>query len=352
MNDIITADRSLKQVTQGILVLSAQTAANMCQLGKLLTEAKAMVGHGGWMKYLKEEVSYSPSTANSFMRMYEAYGEFGPNSQTFGNLGASKALELLALPEGKREEFAESHDVESMSVRELKQQIAAEKKRADDAENRNAHLSAQLAEAEDAASGYPQDLEELERELSQSQSTAAALREQLAVAQEEIGAAHQKAENWMNQSHDWQDKAVEGKKVEARLRGDISALEKDLAAAKAQAGRVDPAELARIRDEARTEAERIAAESHRGKLADRDATIEKLQAELQRAQATAERGEEQKALISIIQDAVGQVGEKLNVLQGHYLKVKGSNPQLAEAIRSLVARQINMMHDRFDIEPV
>lgn len=317
MNEIITAGRSLEQVTQGILVLSAQTVANICQIGKLLTEAKGMVGHGGWEKYLEEKVSYSQSTANNFMRLYQEYGEFGPNLQTFGNLNTSQALALLALPEGKREEFAESHDVESMSVRELKQQIAAEKKRADDAE-----------------------------------VSTSALREQLAVAQEEIGAAHQNAENWMNQSHDWQDKAAEGKKVEAQLRGDISALEKDLAAAKAQAGRVDPAELARIRGEARTEAERIVAESHNKELAAKDDTIEKLQAELQQSQKAAARGEEQKALISIIQDAVGQVGEKLNVLQGHYLKVKDSNPQLAEAIRSLVARQINMMHDRFDIEPV
>lgn len=352
MNVIITADRSLEQVTQGILVLSAQTAANMCQLGKLLAEAKAMVGHGGWMKYLKEEVSYSPSAANSFMRMYEAYGEFGPNSQTFGNLGASKALELLALPEGKREEFAESHDVESMSVRELKAQIAAEKKRADDAETRNAHLSAQLAEAEGAASGYPQDLDELEHELSQVQSTADALREQLAVAQEEIGAAHQKAEDWMKQAHDWQSKAAEDKKVEARLRGDISALEKDLAVAKAQAGKVSPAEMSKIRDEALESAQQVVAASHRDDLQSRDAEITRLRNELKQAQEAAEQGAEQKALISIIQDAVGQVGEKLNVLQGHYLKVKSSNPQLAEAIRSLVARQINMMYDRFDIEPV
>ena len=31
MSDIIVADRSLEQVTQGIRILTAQTAANMCQ---------------------------------------------------------------------------------------------------------------------------------------------------------------------------------------------------------------------------------------------------------------------------------------------------------------------------------
>lgn len=317
MSNIIEAGRSLEQVTNGIRILTAQTAANMCQLGKLLTEAKAMVGHGGWKEYLEKEVSYSQSTANNFMRLYEAYGEFGPNPQTFGNLGASKALELLALPEGKREEFAEAHDVESVSVRELKAQIAAEKERAEKAE-----------------------------------TDTAALREQLAVAQGEIGAAHQKAADWQKQARDWQDKNSEDKKVERKLRADVTALKTELAAARAQAGKVSPSELVEIKYQARREAERIVADVHRDELADKDATIERLKAELQQAHEAAAQGDEQKTLISIVQDAVGQVGEKLNVLQGHYLKVKTTNPKLAEAIRSLVSRQILLMYERFDIEPV
>lgn len=317
MNEIITADRSLEQVTQGILVLSAQTVANICQIGKLLTEAKSMVGHGGWEKYLEEKVSYSQSTANNFMRLYQEYGEFGPNLQTFGNLNPSQALALLALPEGKREEFAEAHDVESMSVRELKAQIAAEKQRADDAE-----------------------------------VSAAAIREQLAVAQDEIGAAHQKADDWMKQAHDWQDKAAEDKKTERRLRTDISALEQELASAKAQAGRVDPAELSRIRDEARKDAARVVADSHRRELDEKDETIDKLRAELQQAQEAADSSAAQKAVIDLIKEAAAAVGTDLNRLQGYYLKFKDSSPELSDAIRSLVAQQINMMYSKFDIEPV
>ena len=317
MSNIIEAGRSLEQVTQGILVLSAQTVANICQIGKLLTEAKSRVGHGGWEKYLAEKVAYSQSTANNFMRLYQEYGEYGPNLQTFGNLNPSQALALLALPEGKREEFAETHDGESMSVRELTAQIAAEK---------------ELTE--------------------QAKTDAAALREQLAVAQEEIGAAHQKAADWQKQARDWQDKNSEDKKVERKLRADVTALETELAAARAQAGKLPPAEMSRLRDELLDEAVKVTEESHRADLADRDATIERLKAELQQAQEAAEQGDEQQTLLSIVQDAVGQVGEKLNVLQGHYLKVKATNPKLAEAIRSLVSRQIYLMYERFDIEPV
>lgn len=317
MSNIIEAGRSLEQVTNGIRILTAQTVSNYCQIGKLLTEAKSMVGHGGWEKYLEEKVSYSQSTANNFMRLYQEYGEFGPNLQTFGNLNPSQALALLTLPEGQREEFAEAHDVESMSVRELKAQISAEKERA-----------------------------------AKAETDTAALREQLAVAQEEIGAAHQKAADWQKQARDWQDKNSADKKVARKLRADVTALETELAAARAQAGKVSPSEMVEIRDQARQEAEQIVAESHRAELDDRDAIIERLKAELQKAQESAEQGDEQKTLISIVQDAVGQVGEKLNVLQGHYIKVKATNPKLAEAIRSLVSRQIYLMYERFDIEPV
>lgn len=317
MSNIIEAGRSLEQVTQGILVLSAQTVANICQIGKLLTEAKSMVGHGGWEKYLEEKVAYSQSTANNFMRLYQEYGEYGPNLQTFGNLNPSQALALLALPEGKREEFAESHDVESMSVRELKAQIAAEKERAEKAE-----------------------------------TDTTALRELLAVAQKEVGAAHQKAADWQKQARDWQDKNSEDKKVERKLRADVTALETELAAARALAGKLSPAEMSRLRDEMLDEAVKVTAESHRADLADRDATIERLKAELQQAQEAAEQGDEQQTLLSLAGQAASDVGSALNVLCGYYKKFKPRYPRIADAIRNLAVKQIETIQKGFDIEPV
>ena len=317
MSNIIEAGRSLEQVTNGIRILTAQTAANMCQLGKLLTQAKAMVGHGGWTDYLEKEVSYSQSTANNFMRLYEAYGEFGPNPQTFGNLGASKALELLALPEGQREEFAESHDVESMSVRDLKAQIAAEKERAEKAE-----LSDAIA------------------------------REQLLIANEENNALNQKADSWRQHAAEWRDKATEEENAARQLRSDVPALEAELAAARAQAGKLSPAEMSRLRDEVLKEAQSVVAESHRDELAGRDATIERLKAELQQAQEAAEKGDEQQTLLSLAGQAASDVGSALNVLCGYYKKFKPRYPRIAEAIRNLAVKQIETIQMGFDIEPV
>lgn len=155
--EIINADRSLAQVTQGIRVLSAQTVANMCQLGKLLTEAKAMVGHGGWGKYLEEEISYSHSTANYFMRMFEEYGEYGPNSQTIGNLGGTKALALLSLPADQREQFAAEHKDDS--VRQFKSEIAKLTKRAEQAEAKVAQAAELMALATEENGALKQRLD-------------------------------------------------------------------------------------------------------------------------------------------------------------------------------------------------
>jgi hypothetical protein len=316
MSDIVVADRSLEQVTQGIRILTAQTAANMCQIGKLLTEAKAMVGHGGWKQYLETEVSYSQSTANNFMRMYEAYGEFGPNSQTFGNLGASKALELLALPEGQRERFAESHDLESTSVRELKAQIAAEKKKVQDAE------------------------------ISQQ-----ALREQLAVAQEEIGAAHQNAADWQKQAHDWQEKSTEDRRTERKLRTDIKALEIDLAAARAQAGKVPPEEMSRIWDEAFDAAQQVVADSHRAELSGKDDLIRELEARLAQAEEALDKSDAMREVKDLIKLEVQTLGESLNRLRGYWLKFK-NNPEIGPVLHQVAVRQIEAIYKGFDIEPV
>lgn len=316
MNDFIPAARSLEQVTQGIRILTAQTAANMCQIGKLLTEAKAMVGHGGWKQYLETEVSYSQSTANNFMRMYEAYGEFGPNSQTFGNLGASKALELLALPEGQREAFAESHDLESTSVRELKAQIAVEKKKTETAE-----------------------------------SVQQALREQLIVAQKEIGAVHQKAADWQRQAHDWQEKSAEDRKTERKLRADINALETDLAAARAQAGKVPPEEMARIRDEALDAAQKIVADSHRAELSGKDDHIRALEAQLAQAEEALDQSDAMREVKDLIKLEVHALGESLNRLRGYWLKYR-NNPEIGPALHQVAVRQIENIQKGFDVEPV
>lgn len=115
------------------------------QLGRKLTEAKQLVDHGEWGNWIKDNLPFSQDKATMMMKIYDAYGAnqeslFGDvNSETFRNLGISQAFALLSVPENEREEFVKEHDVESMSVRELKKAI----------EERDAAVSAQKKLEED-----------------------------------------------------------------------------------------------------------------------------------------------------------------------------------------------------------
>ena len=169
--------REISVVTAEIKELCRQ-AENMAlmyaiEIGRRLCEAKGVLEHGEWGEWLKNEVNFSQRTANNFMRLYSEYGssqlcffQESPNSQPFANLPYSKALKLLAVPFDEREEFAESVDVENISVKELEAAIRErdeaikEKKAAEEraeeleekmraVESASAQVESKEAEAED-----------------------------------------------------------------------------------------------------------------------------------------------------------------------------------------------------------
>lgn len=127
----ITA-RPASEIEQSIRIktdnLQRILVAGACDIGLDLTDLKSKCAHGEWGATLKR-LGYSSSTANNFMRLYEAYGTKqvslfgGANCQTFGNLEYSKALALLAVPAEEREQFAEAVHADELSVRELKAKI-------------------------------------------------------------------------------------------------------------------------------------------------------------------------------------------------------------------------------------
>ena len=114
-----------RQAQQTLLAASVE-------IGRKLNEAKALVPHGMWEEWLCENVDYSQSTANNLMRIATEYGDeqvslFSgkSNSETFASLTYSQAVALFALPMDQRQEFVENHDMEDLSTRELKEEIAA-----------------------------------------------------------------------------------------------------------------------------------------------------------------------------------------------------------------------------------
>lgn len=218
-NDIVNVpmakQRDIQTVTTEILTLTQQGQRLILEyaieIGRRLHEAKSMLPHGEWGNWLREEVEFSQSTANNFMRMFEEYGAdqisiFGAEakSQTIGNLPYTKALKLLALPAEEREEFVKTEDVAHMSSRELERAIRerdAARKRAQDAEGQIANLQRDLCASNEVATSLRAKLsraqadvkeaddeaEKNERELKRKLEEA---EDALAEAKEEIELAH------------------------------------------------------------------------------------------------------------------------------------------------------------------
>src|SRR5690625_1751496 len=78
MNEI-TVERSQETIAIEINSIKEQTRQmllhNSIEIGKRLVEAKAILPHGEWGKWLEESVDYSQSTANNLMKIYDEYGD-------------------------------------------------------------------------------------------------------------------------------------------------------------------------------------------------------------------------------------------------------------------------------------
>ena len=139
----------LAVVTAEVQLLSGEMLRNILQIGKRLIEIKQLVGHGQFGSYVKENCGYSHDVANRFMKVAEQYTE---ETLPVG-LSVSKVYELLSLPEAERAAFVENHDVEGMTVRQLRAELAAEKQRTMQLSSEAVQLRADARDAKARAAG-------------------------------------------------------------------------------------------------------------------------------------------------------------------------------------------------------
>ena len=167
-----SGERTPEIIAFEVRTITASVLVNIIEIGRRFCEAKAILPHGEFGKWL-EGVGYKTSTANNFMRLFDEYGNqqkslFGAeleNFQTFGNLSYSKALALLDVPKNEREEFAEQHDLEAMTTRELKEAIRERDeatKRAEEAEQTIREYSEENVELTDSLANAEKRIKELE----------------------------------------------------------------------------------------------------------------------------------------------------------------------------------------------
>lgn len=194
--------RDIETITVEILEAKRAGGEAILTIGRCLIEAKEQLTHGEWLPWLNERVEFSERTARNFMRLAREWS----NRQALADLGAAKALTLLALPPEEREQFVEEHNVVDMTSRQLQQAIkerdearaAAEKaeadrrsaeearaKMTDDMKVANASLEAARAEREQA----DDHVRQLEAQLEELKSRPVDVAVETVVDQEAIDKA-------------------------------------------------------------------------------------------------------------------------------------------------------------------
>ncbi len=172
--------RTIEVITGELLEAKQAGGEAILTIGRCLIEAKASLPHGEWLPWLSERAELSERAAQRFMRLAREWS----NPTALSDLGATKAITLLALPEEERERFMEEHNVIDMTTRQLEQVIrerdearkaaeeakaeasTAEQARAKMAEDM-ALLNARLAGAREDHERALQDVGKLEKELAE-----------------------------------------------------------------------------------------------------------------------------------------------------------------------------------------
>lgn len=256
--------RDIEVITSELLEAKRVGGEAILTVGQRLIEAKAVLSHGEWLPWLGERAEFSERTANRFMRLAREWS----NPTALSDLGATKALTLLALPTEERDEFisavhvvdGKERTVIDMSTRELEtairerdeakmaaEQAAAEKKAAEDARDK---MSQDVAYTNERLAGLNTELEEAKRAAKEagdkSRQLAAELEELKAkpveVAVEVDHAAIEKAR--AEAMAEMEDKLSEAKAAKAKADERCKAAESALAEVNARLEQKEKAEKA------------------------------------------------------------------------------------------------------------
>lgn len=127
---LVETEKNPSLIAQEINLIKDQAQKFLLQssieIGKRLKDAKGLVGHGNWSKWLETEVNYSQRTASNLIKIFDEYGALSiedSNSKALANLNYTQAVAILRLDDDDRENFLLEVDIDEMSTRELDTEI-------------------------------------------------------------------------------------------------------------------------------------------------------------------------------------------------------------------------------------
>lgn len=286
------SERNIEAITSEILRLKQDAGNAILGIGQRLIEAKAMLPHGEWLPWLTEQVEFSERQAQRFMKLAQEWA----NPTALSDLGATKALALLALPPEERQKFlSENHIVDGeeksvidMTSRELEKAV----KERDEALHAAEAARAAAETADQSRAKMEADMTALKQLHQAAQTAEAQAREALAEAQAEL-------------------KALREKPVEVAVEVDQGALQEARREAETRMqAKVDKA----------AEAQKKAEEQRKKAEEELAAVRQQLEAAQQTERQAAISGDKDLALFELL---FSQGNEAVNKLHGLLLKVRG-----------------------------
>lgn len=286
------SERNIEAITSEILRLKQDAGNAILGIGQRLIEAKAMLPHGEWLPWLTEQVEFSERQAQRFMKLAQEWA----NPTALSDLGATKALALLALPPEERQKFlSENHIVDGeeksvidMTSRELEKAV----KERDEALHAAEEARAAAETADQSRAKMEADMTTLKKLHQAAQAGEGQAREALAEAQAEL-------------------KALRERPVEVAVEVDQKALEEARREAETRMqAKVDKA----------AEAQKKAEEQRKKAEEELAAVRQQLEAARQTERQAAISGDKDLALFELL---FSQGNEAVNKLHGLLLKVRG-----------------------------
>ncbi len=343
MSDIIVA-RDPDIVAAEIITIQQQARKMMLiyavEIGKRLCEAKELLDHGQWGRWLEESVSYSQSTANNLMSLYREYGDKdqsslfddGTNSQLLQKLSYTQALALMAVPAEERAAFVTENKVEDMSTREL-QRVIRER---DEARAESQKYFDQLTDKEDElwdANRRADEASQNAQVLAKTVQESTVKVNQLQSVVDSVKADKTKAEEAVADLRAKLDKA---KAAAKKAREDLKAAEENPV--------VSEDVMAKLRQEAEEAAAKRSAEEADKKLIELQKKLDEANAAAdaatqKQADAEAQLVAAQKAVkmaapeIAVFKSMFETLQDGINKINGYRLRTAQSNLDAADSMR-------------------
>lgn len=320
--------RDLDVIESEILFYKRQAGQSIIEIGKRLNEAKAQLSHGEWLPWLREKVDISERSAQDFMRLAREYSK----SAEIADLGASKALALLALPVSERERFAaEKHEVDGveksvadMTAKELKKAIEER----DAARQTMEAMKARAEVAEQSREKMEQDMRQLKELQKRAREAEEAKAEELRRVEAELEELKSKPVEVAIETKDASPEQLE----RARAEGAAEAARKSQADLDAK-----EAQLKKVREELKRAQEEAKAASVNLRQAEKEAREAK--AAVEKAEKMARVNSSQNmvrftVLFNQVQDAVNQIADAMGKESPeNQEKMRNALTALSDAIR-------------------